>query len=113
MEIDVKFTFDINSNKDANNYTYTIHGLLSQDSIINNQNSETILGDFEEQYYEIAQEKGLLAAKVWSLFQLITTVPSFINNSFSWSAIMFKNYLTIALRTIKRQKGYFFINIFR
>ncbi|MFC1513952.1 ABC transporter permease [candidate division KSB1 bacterium] len=75
------------------------------------ENQEAILGDFEEQYLAIVQTKGRPAGYVWYIFQIIISLPKFIKNNFIWSMIMLRNYLKIALRNLKRYKGYSFLNI--
>ncbi len=71
----------------------------------------TLIGDFEEIYTEIAEEKGVFFALIWYWGQIIRSIPSFLSNSVYWSVQMIKNYLKIALRNIRRHKGYSFINI--
>jgi len=69
------------------------------------------LGDFEEGYHIKAGEKGKHKALRWYWLQLILTIPVFVKNLFYWRLIIFKNYLKIAFRYIKRRKIYSFINI--
>jgi len=68
-------------------------------------------GDFKEEFQDIAAEKGPLRARLWYWFQVLILFPVFIKNSLTWSVIMFHNNLKIALRILKRHKGYSFINI--
>ena len=72
---------------------------------------ETILGDFEERYRIIIESRSTIAGYVWYALQIISSIPKFIKNSIIWSFIMFNNYLKIALRNIKKAKGYALINI--
>jgi putative ABC transport system permease protein len=69
------------------------------------------IGDFEEAYRERVKTKGSVRAKVWFWFLLFRSLPGFILDHLYWRTVMFKNYLKIAWRNIKRQKGYSFINI--
>jgi len=71
----------------------------------------SITGDLGEVFRHMMQNDGLLKAYLWYWFQVIISVPPFINYSMSWSFTMFKNYFKIALRNIRNQKGYSFINI--
>jgi predicted permease len=71
----------------------------------------TLIGDFEEIYTEIAEDRGIFFAFIWYWEQIIRSIPSFLSNSIYWSMQMIKNYLKIALRNIRRHKGYSFINI--
>ncbi len=67
--------------------------------------------DFEDVYVYKAEKSGILSARLWYWIQTLALVPDFIRNTVYWSCIMFKNYLKIAFRNIKRHKGYSFINI--
>jgi len=71
----------------------------------------TLAGDFEEIFSEIKRDRGAGAAALWYWGQVFRSLPSFIFNSIFWSVHMFKNYLKVAFRNIKRHKGYSFINI--
>ena len=68
-------------------------------------------GDFDEIYNSILEEMGRAAANRWYWFQLIQSLPDIFLNSIYWSLVMFKNYLKITFRNLKRHKGYSLINI--
>ena len=68
-------------------------------------------GDFEELYYYINKDEGRVYAYFWLWIQIIKSIPGFITDSLFRSIYMFKNYLKIALRNLKKHKAYFFINI--
>lgn len=68
-------------------------------------------GDIEEVYRFLSEENCPFKAKVWYWLQVIQLLLLFIKNSLYWSVEMFKNYLKIALRTIRRKMTYSFINI--
>jgi predicted permease len=70
------------------------------------------LGDLEEEYNEIARGIGANRARFWFWMQALKAIPAFTRLKIYWSIQMFKNYMKIALRNIKRYKGYSFINIF-
>lgn len=69
------------------------------------------LGDFEERFNAVANQKGLFKARIFYWMQIVTLFPSFIKNLIDWSGEMIVNYLKIAFRNMKRHKGYSFINI--
>jgi len=70
------------------------------------------LGDLDELYSEIAEREGNGKAMRWYWFQIMRTLPKAVNNSIIWSMEMFKNYLKISFRNLKKHKGFSFINIF-
>ncbi len=71
----------------------------------------SIIGDFNEMYFEFACEKGFLIAKIWYWWHLIISLPSFFRGITYGSFSMFKNYLKIAFRNLVKHKVYSFINI--
>ena len=68
-------------------------------------------GDFDEIYSSLYDEKGQRRAGLWYWCQLIQSIPQIISNSLYWSFVMFKNYLIITLRNLRKHKAYSFINI--
>jgi len=70
-----------------------------------------ISGDFDEEFHEIARTKGTFFARLWFWRQCLRSLPVFIKDSVYWRFIMLKNYLKIAFRSLKKHKGYSFINI--
>ena len=79
--------------------------------ILPDEGWDTPLGDFEEFFNVIADEKGIFRARSWYWAQVFKLLPSKILNSLYWRIIMISNYLKIALRNIRRHKIYSFINI--
>ncbi len=69
------------------------------------------LGDFEEFYQVTIQTKGKFKASLWCFFQVLRLLISESELSFYWNFAMFKNYVTIAFRSLKRHKIYSFITI--
>ncbi|MFC1724937.1 ABC transporter permease [candidate division KSB1 bacterium] len=69
------------------------------------------LQDFERTFTDLSEKKGKFTANIWFWIQVIQMIPSFLFDRITWSIIMFKNYLKITLRNIKRHWGYSFINI--
>ena len=68
-------------------------------------------GDIKEIYYDLEEERGKFAAYRWYYMQLIRVLLSYFFNKIKWSFVMFKNYLKITFRNIKKHWGYSFINI--
>jgi putative ABC transport system permease protein len=72
---------------------------------------ETVSNDFAEIYAQIKKERGTRQARRWYWAQVLKSVPMFLKIQISWGTAMFKNYLKIAFRIIKRKKVFSFINI--
>lgn len=73
---------------------------------------KTTLGDFEEYYQFLLEKEGLKSANSWYWQQVLRYAPSKITHKIYWSIGMFKNYIKIAFRSLKKQKSYSLINIF-
>jgi len=69
------------------------------------------LGDFSELFQYLKNEKGWIKARWSYYFQVFRVLRGQSELSFYWSFAMFKNYITIALRNLRRQKIYSIINI--
>lgn len=72
---------------------------------------QAVLHDLEEQFIRIFHDAGGRRARAWYLVQTIGILRGRLFNRFYWSIPMFKNYMVVAFRNMKRQKGYSFINI--
>jgi putative ABC transport system permease protein len=72
---------------------------------------DTTIGDFEEEYFHIAANRGRTFANFWFLLNILKSVPPFIADAIRFKLVMLKNYATITWRNIKRHKTYSFINI--
>ncbi len=64
----------------------------------------TQLGDIDEAFNKIVQEKGYLSARIWYWMAALRSFPYSIGRSVSWGAIMIKNYLKIAIRNLQKYK---------
>jgi len=71
----------------------------------------SLLGDFEEEFVDFCSQRGRIRSGCWVWFQVLISIPSFCKSYVYWSLAMIKNYLKIALRVIKKHKGYSFTNI--
>jgi putative ABC transport system permease protein len=85
------------------------HRILSQ--LLRPSIRESALQDFDEQFIQIRTRRGTLIATLWFAVQVLSLIPSLLKDSIYWSTAMLKNYCKIAMRNIRRHKGYSFINI--
>ena len=70
-----------------------------------------IVDDFREMYEDLSREYGPIRARRWYGSQVLKSVPMFILNLVFGDLVMLKNHLLIALRNIRKHKGYSLINI--
>ncbi len=69
------------------------------------------LGDFDEIFFGLIEEKGAFQARLWYWCQAIKSFPSFLYDSIYWRTSMLKNYFKITLRNIQKNRLHYFINI--
>jgi putative ABC transport system permease protein len=69
------------------------------------------LGDFEEFCGDDIQKRGKFRASLWYFIQVIRILMSESQLSLYWSFAMFKNYVMIAFRSLKRHKIYSVITV--
>ena len=69
------------------------------------------LGDLDEMYLCLCEESSIAYANRWYWRQALKSIPFLINNLMYWSKVMFKSYLKITFRNIRKQRGNSFINI--
>ena len=81
------------------------------DFIVRSEEKQTIHGDMAEWYDEIVQDSGRVYARMWLWGQVFSSLPAFFSNSFTCGGAMLRNYIKIALRNLRNQKAYSFINI--
>jgi putative ABC transport system permease protein len=72
---------------------------------------ESALDDFDERFIQIKRRRGTFFATLWFVIQVLSLIPSILKDSIYWSAAMLKNYFKIAMRNLRRHRGYSFINI--
>jgi putative ABC transport system permease protein len=70
-----------------------------------------ISGDYEVEYTGIRQNHGRGWAFLWLLWNTIQAAVYYFLFILKWGTVMFRNYLKIAFRNVKRHKVYSFINI--
>ncbi|MFC2158703.1 ABC transporter permease [Acidobacteriota bacterium] len=69
-----------------------------------------LLGDTEEEYRRRRAAQGKFRSDLWYLTQVFIPIPYFIRTSVFWALSMFMNYMKIALRIMRRNKGPSVIN---
>jgi putative ABC transport system permease protein len=79
--------------------------------IISQKIQDGALGDFDEIYFGMAEDRGSFQAKLWYWGQVLKSLPSFLYDSVCWRMSMLRNYLKITLRSIQKNKIHYFINI--
>ena len=79
--------------------------------LIDSSVRDQAMGDFDEQFSNNVDKKGLFTAKILYWMQIFIVLPQHLKNSIHWGMAMFKNYLKITMRNIKRQKLYSLINL--
>jgi len=85
-------------------------GLWLLSRFTNKKEEYGLFGDLEEMYQALVIESQFKATLfLWG--QILRILPSIFIDRMYWSKIMFTNYVKVALRNIKRYKGYSFINI--
>ncbi|MGD8535037.1 MAG: hypothetical protein PVF66_04240, partial [Candidatus Aminicenantes bacterium] len=79
--------------------------------ILPSEERRFLIEGIEERYVREFKDRGRISALFWYLRDIFRTIPILIIDDFFGSATMLKNYLKIALRNIKRHKGYSILNI--
>jgi putative ABC transport system permease protein len=79
--------------------------------LLNGNEFDNRVGEYEEVFEQLLAEKGKLSAASWYWSQTLQSIPDLIVNRMLWGGAMLNNYFKIALRNIKKNKGYSTINI--
>ncbi len=72
---------------------------------------DAVLGDLEEDYYDVADCYGSRRAALHYCLDGFRTAPALAFHNMLWHHIMLKNYLVTALRTLRKYKGFTAINV--
>jgi putative ABC transport system permease protein len=73
--------------------------------------NHAIIDDLQEVFTRICRERSYLSAWFWYWGQCLDAVIKHTLFNLKWRLIMLKNYLKVAIRNIKRHKGYSILNI--
>jgi putative ABC transport system permease protein len=68
--------------------------------------------DIDEIYRHMIDCKPRWKAMAWYWFRVLESIPGIIMDKICWRMVMFRNYLKIAFRIIKRHRSHSAINIF-
>ncbi len=68
-------------------------------------------GNFEDMYAYRALTEGRFKTRIWIWGEIIKSLPGFLYASLYWRMMMFKNYLIMALRNIRKHTLHSIINI--
>ena len=70
-----------------------------------------IISTLEDLYNDKCETHSKRWADLWYLRQVVCSIPKNYYSESLWRFVMFKNYMKINMRNIKKQKTYSFINI--
>ena len=71
----------------------------------------SVLGDMTETYHDLAEREGVFRARAWFRGQCAKAFPAYVIDEFLWGVTMFRNYLLVALRNLKKNGIYSVLNI--
>ncbi|MFK7844287.1 MAG: ABC transporter permease [Rhodothermales bacterium] len=80
--------------------------------LLHSVDHDSVLGDLEETYRYQEKRYGRAVATRWYWYQVIRSIFPLISRSIYWGFVMLQNYFKIALRNLRKQAGYAFINVF-
>ena len=72
---------------------------------------DTTTCDLEESFKEVIRERGLFFGRFWYRLQVLAALCLYAGLHIRGGMSMFRHHLKIAIRNLRRQKGYSFINI--
>jgi putative ABC transport system permease protein len=71
----------------------------------------SILGDMIETYHYLEENKGPLRARIWFWSECVKAFPHFLIDESHWRIHMFKNYVLITMRNMRKNSIYSLLNI--
>jgi len=71
----------------------------------------THIGDFGEIFSGILAERGRGAAVRWYWAQVLRSVPGFALNKLYWSLSLFRNYVVISVRNLRKNAGFSLVTL--
>jgi putative ABC transport system permease protein len=72
---------------------------------------ETLVGDLHVCYVDVKERGGRWRAALWLVWQVLATVPRLSLQTLIWGKTMFKSYLSVALRQMRRYWSFSLINV--
>ncbi|HSG29002.1 MAG TPA: ABC transporter permease, partial [Candidatus Krumholzibacterium sp.] len=82
------------------------------DLFTSSPDKQTIAGDLEEYFHEIRGHRGRSAACRGYWWQVICACARLASNSLVWKMSMLRSYMVLAMRNLRKDKVYSFINIY-
>lgn len=79
--------------------------------LLNENEFDNRLNEYEEVFNQILKGQSKIKAVSWYWSQTLKSIPDLIINRMLWGAAMLSNYFKIAVRNIRKHKGYSLINI--
>jgi len=79
--------------------------------MLGRRNRQTVIGDFEEVYNDILEARGRAAADAWYGLQIVKSSPPFVFNALFWGSVLFRNYLKVFVRNVRRHPGFSLVNV--
>ena len=83
---------------------------LLLEKLLSEKYREAFVGDLLE-CYEVRAGDNRISAKLWLLFQLLSSFLSLLKKNIYGSMAMFKNYFLMAFRNLKKHRTYTLINV--
>lgn len=79
--------------------------------VTKNDDDFDFINTFNDLYLSKYESGGKFRADSWYRKQVLLTIPKYLCSELKGDLLMVKNYFKVAIRNIKRHKGYSFINI--